>query len=262
VDNPQPETLAMTRPLGTCALLTSLLLMALPGCAHYPRTWSKVGIEMNAYEEGEYKQEKEGLVVERFEINTFPPDLSLNIQACSGPGALATESDGKPKMESAGIVGSNYGEMFFRVAITNNTEHVVRLNQAVLRLHDPAGNAYEPMNRDEIVGLLESARPCPTTSQLVGKAKLVKLLDRNVEIVPRTTFTGYLVFNVSEEATQVMGVWKLALYDLPVELDAAGKVSKAAAFEIRSVRRKLNYTYEQAKAGAEWTLVSSVPVEE
>ena len=106
-----------------------------------------------------------------------------------------------------------------KITMTNNTDHVIRLNRAVIRLFDPAGNQYDALDYEELQARLLAARPCPTTSMALPQLKLFKLLSRNVEIVPGTNFAGYVVFKPNGE---MVGTWKMALFDIPVKTDEAG----------------------------------------
>ena len=86
----------------------------------------------------------------------------------------------------------------------------------------------------------------------------LKIFSRNVEIVPGTNFTGYLVFHPT--SIEMTGIWKLALYDIPVQSNDAGKVTKTTRFEIRSMAKHYIDHYSQQNPLAPAVLTSSEEV--
>jgi hypothetical protein len=68
------------------------------------------------------------------------------------------------------------GAMIEKIAITNNTGHVVRLNTTVIAAFDPAGNQYDMLSKQEIASYLMQERPCPNTRQLANQLNLVKFI--------------------------------------------------------------------------------------
>ena len=69
------------------------------------------------------------------------------------------------------------------------------------------------------------------------------------------TFTGFMVF--APPSLKIPGTWKLALYDVPVATDPAGKPTKTTRFELRSVMKKMVDTYRQASPFSQPKLVRS-----
>lgn len=239
-------TIRLTKtPHSRSALLAVVLLAG--GCG--PSISTSVRYAAKPYGENELKQTKEGLTVELTPLETLPPELTIQAPVCSASGQVVVDAaTGKPASSAFHLLRSDRGEVFPRVAITNSTDHVIRLNQAVVRLGDPAGNSYELMSKDDVIGLAASERPCVPG---VGAAQLrtLKMLDRNVEIMPQSTWKGYAVFGVPASANGQPGVWKYAFYELPVTVDDTGRPTKTTRFEVRFVVKKFVDTFEVSLLG-------------
>ena len=211
----------------------------LGGCA--PVTFTKQRFDWEPYDKNEYVQKKEGITVEMHRLSEVPAEFFTNVQACNHSLVPLVKSSGQPVMERITLVPA--GHIIDKVTITNNTDHVIRLNQAVLRLFDPAGNQAEALDYEQLQAALYAARPCPTTQHVVPQLKLLKLYGRNVEIVPGTSFTGFLVFHPN--TIEMAGTWKLALFEIPVRTDDAGRVKKTTQFEMRSVVKQYTDYYQR-----------------
>ena len=241
----------------TCAGVVSLwlvVLVLLAGCgpvASQRQRWDWV-----PYEANEYTQQRDNVTVEMHKLPAIPPEFFATVQSCNGLSPLV-DSTGKPVMERITLVP--VGHTIDKVTLTNNTEHVIRLNRAVLRLFDPTGNQFEPLDYEQMQASLLAARPCGTTASIAPQLRLIKIFSRNVEIPPGTNFTGYLVFHPT--TIEMTGTWKLGLYDIPVKTNDAGKVTKTTRFEIRSVVKHYVDHYTQGNPFAPAVLKSSEEVQ-
>ncbi|MFW6053908.1 MAG: hypothetical protein ACOC9J_03765, partial [Persicimonas sp.] len=165
----------------TTVSLTILAAVLVSACG--PTTSTQKRTEITPYNESEFKTSKNGITVEYSDINSelvqtgLPTELKMRVQACDNQMQPMVDQNGKPVMENLGLVGFRHGEGIYKLKITNNTDHVIRLNRAVIRLFDPAGNQYEPSTVDELVATVQQNRPCPTTSQLIARLKTVKVLN-------------------------------------------------------------------------------------
>jgi len=224
------------------AVAVLAVVVCIGGCA--PVTFTKQRFEWEAYDKNEYVQTKEGITVEMHRLSEVPAEFFTNVQACNQSLVPVVKSTGQPVMERITLVP--VGHIIDKVTITNHTDHVIRLNQAVLRLFDPAGNQAEALDYEQLQAALFAARPCPTTQYVVPQLKLLKLYGRNVEIVPGTSFTGFLVFHPN--TIEMAGMWKVALYEIPVRTDDAGRVKKTTQFEIRSVAKQYTDYYQRKNA--------------
>ena len=218
------------RTLKVSLFLSMVVFVA--GCG--PKNFSKTRIGFKPFDAKEFRQEKSGLIIENKEVKTLPAQFFASVQACNRRGQALVDQTGAAITERIALVAP--GQMWFKVAISNNTEHVVRLNRSVTRLFDPAQNQLEPLSKEDLTGDLMAARPCPTTAAATPHLGRIKLLKRDAEVLPHTTYTGWLAFRPLDRA--MPGIWKLALYELPVEVDATGNPTKTTRFELRSVATK------------------------
>lgn len=215
------------------------LTMFIVGCA--PIISKTTRLEWSPYDQNEDKQEKDGIIVEMKNAKTFPPSFYVRAQACNENGALLVTQNGEAVMDDVCLVRP--GQYWQQVAITNNTDHIIRLNQVVMRLFDPTGNQNEPVSKDDLSSSFIANRPCASSYQIVEKFKLIKMIDRNIEILPNSTVTGWVAFIPA--SMSVPGMWKLAVYEIPTKVDDTGKVTKTARFEFRNNLKKYMDTYEQ-----------------
>ncbi len=231
----------------------SLVLLAVAAFGCGPINSTRHRYTFTPYAASEYRQSKDGLIVELEDINRIPENFFATVQACNGMVPLVDQY-GAPVTERICLVPP--GHIIEKASITNNTGHVVRLNQATVRLFDPAGQQYEWLGYEEVQAALLSARPCSTTSAGLNQLRLVKLFNRNIEIVPDTTFTGYLMFHPANGGA-MPGTWKFSFYELPVKTNDAGQPVKTTRFEIRTVLKHYVDYYRQDSVLAPPVLVRS-----
>ncbi len=146
------------------------------------------------------------------------------------------------------------------VSITNKTGHVVRLNMTSIALFDPADNQYDLLSKDELAAYTMQERPCSSTKLLMNNQKTIKLLGRNTELLPNRTYKGNLIFMTLKEATTMTGIWKISLYEVPVETNAAGVTSKTVNFEFKTDAKKYIDTYRRENAFEDWVKISTEEV--
>jgi hypothetical protein len=206
-----------------------------------PTTFTRTRIAWKPYDEREYKQQKERVTVEMKTVQDFPEVFYASVQACDQSGRPVADPFGKPIMERVSFVSP--GQFWQQVAITNQTDHVIRFNNVAIRVFDPSGDQSEPLTRDDLVSMFFSRRPCRSSELAVNRFRGIKILDRNMEIVPGTTATSWIAFR--PPSMQTPGIWKFAFYDIPVQVDQAGRTTKAARFEMRSVATMFTDTYVQ-----------------
>jgi hypothetical protein len=245
-----------SRAPAACLALSFLFI----GCGPTVRT--AVRYDARPYDAAELKQTKEGLTVELASIEKeLPPELFTQAPACNTQGGIYIDPQTRQQeMEAFPLVHWSRGQDINRVAITNSTDHVLRLNQAVVRLADPAGNSYEPLSKDDLIALAGTARPCVAG---VGTAQIrvLRVYDRNIEIMPQSTWKGYVVFAVPPGAGQQAGTWKYSFYELPVLVDDTGKPTKTTRFEVRYIVKKFADTYQRDGAFSAEKLISSKEVD-
>ncbi|MFV9645594.1 MAG: hypothetical protein ACNYWU_07230 [Desulfobacterales bacterium] len=222
-------------------LLMAVLVSLLVGCGG-PTTFTRIRSGFEPFAGDENKKTDSGITIERYDLNEIPPEFYATVQDCDPKdGKLYVNNRREPVMKKQ-IALPNHS-MVEKIAITNNTGHVVRLNSTVITAFDPADNRYDTLSKEEIASYLQQERPCPNTPQLANQLNLVKLISRNTELLPNRTTTGYLVYKPHD--TSMPGVWKLSFYELPVEANAAGIPTKTVNFDFRSVCKKYEDTYRR-----------------
>lgn len=149
------------------------------------------------------------------------------------------------------------GQVWQLMAITNHTDHILRFNYVAIRLFDPAGTQNEPLAKDDVAARLYNARPCSSSQQAVARVSHIKIFDRNMEVVPGTTASFWVPF--APPSVEMPGVWKYAIYDVPVKTDPAGRTVRATRFEVRTVATKLVDTFRR---DSPWTPPVLVRTEE
>lgn len=239
--------------MGTIFLIVSVMLI---GCG--PTTFTRVRFSQEPYSPSENKQTKEDITIEIKNLDSFPPEFIANIQKCdTTDGKLYVDSNGEPVMEKT--IALPKSSTLQKISITNKTGHIVRLNSTVIAAFDPADNQYDTLSKQEIASYLMQERPCPNTQRLINQLNLVKIINRNTELLPNRTLTGYLVYKPHDP--NLPGIWKLSFYEVPVETDAAGKVTKTVNFDFRRVVKKHIDTYKRDNMLATPVKISSELVE-
>jgi hypothetical protein len=196
---------------------------------------------------------KDGLTIEVPNLKQMPEVFRVEVAAC--------DVDGKPVADAlSGAVGTTTitalpmtGELY-QIKITNQTDHVVRLQGAVIRLSDPAENQIEPQSKEEVVATatrssnLAKQGACPAAAAKVTDAlTTVRFIGPNTELLPGTTTTGYLSFLPPN--TELPGTWKLSLYEIPVKVDATGAAVAKTRFDFVYLRKKFQDTFSQELMG-------------
>ncbi len=231
------------------------LIAVIVGCG--PTTFTRVRVDFQQYDKNEDKQTREGITIERHDLKEAPPEFYANVQVCDpDTGRLRFDFYDKPIMEKTLVVPR--GVMIDKISITNKTGHIVRLNSTIIAVFDPADNQFNMLDKQEIFSYLIQERLCPNTRQtrqLQNQLNIIKLIDRNTELLPNRTTTGYLMYKPHD--TNIPGIWKLSFYELPVETNAAGAVTKTVNFDFRSVLKKYIDTYKQENAFAKPVKVST-----
>ncbi len=178
----------------------------------------------------------------------------------------------------------------FKAKVTNNNEHIIRLQGAVLKLADNSGNLYDVISKEELKqrnakainenaskpqstssnGILTVSQPPPQpqdTAQMIqdvtAKIDSLNILDATAEILPGFSGTYYMVFKYPDESqtsTDVNADWvashqplKVMLFDVVTETDQAGNVSRKTKFEFPVEAKIIVDTYQNGQ------LVSSTP---
>jgi hypothetical protein len=206
---------------------------------------------------------QDGLIVEVPNLKQIPEVFRVEVAACDSNGnPVADSATGAAATTTVAALPAT-GELY-QLKITNQTDHVVRLQGAVIRLFDPAENQIEPQSKDEVVAT--ASRPsnlakqgaCPAAAAKITDAlTTVKFIGANTELLPGTTTTGYLSFLPPN--TETPGAWRLSLYEIPVRVDAAGAPVAKTRFDFVYLRKKYQDTYSQELMG-ERKLVSTKEV--
>lgn len=174
------------------------------------------------------------------EVQACDPRTGLPAVYRDGEGPTLAHN-GQPIMERVALAPK--GTWWVKVSVENATDHIVRLDRSVVKLMDPSGNTHELLTKEEVQALLMTGRPCTTTANLTSRLALVKLYNRQTEILPGTSYTAWVAFYPKME-NLIAGTWKTALYEIPVETDPAGNVTKTTRFELPTTIRHYRETYK------------------
>lgn len=221
-----------------------------------PQITKKTRFDWRPYNQTEDLQTSDGVTVENKRLKSFPSSFFAETQMCNRSGELLNEQ-GKPVIGK--VAFHQQGQVWFQLAVTNDTDHIIRMNRTVIRYFDPAGNQFEPLSKDDLMSdFMDAALACPSHVKLSNRFKRIKLLDGSTEILPKTTVTGWVAFR--PDSLEIPGMWKFSLYEVPVATDEAGKVTKTTNFDIRSVVKKYVDTYRSEDGFSAPKLVSSKEV--
>jgi hypothetical protein len=206
---------------------------------------------------------KDGLTIEVPNLKQVPDAFRVEAPAC--------DPTGKPVLDTATgaavttpVYAVTLGADLYQIKLSNQTDHVIRLQGAVIRLFDPAENPIEPQTKEEIVATASRSSnlvrqgACPDAAAKINEALMtIRFIGPNTEMLPGTTTTGYLSFLPPN--AELPGAWKLSLYEIPVKVDAAGAVVAKTRFDFAYLRKKYQDTYSQELMG-ERKLVSTKEV--
>lgn len=238
----------MSRNLNLAILVAIAMLTA---CG--PTTFTRARMEYAPYSAGELRQEKDGVIVELKPGTQLPPSFVATVARCDQYGRILVDASGRPVMEELSL--ARPGQMWHEIAITNHTDHVIRMNGVVLRLFDPGGSQYEALTRGDLAAHLYRERPCSSTAQASHIFQSIKVFDRNIEVVPKTTSTFWVPFLPGSKA--MTGVWKFSVYELPVRLDSAGRPTRTTEFHLRLVAKEVVETLRRENPLAPATVISA-----
>ena len=186
----------------------------------------------------------------------YPPSFTATVQRCDAAGRMIVDSLGQPVNERVSM--ARPGQMWEQIALTNQTDHVLRLNSVVIRLFDPSGNQIEPLTWGDIQAELMAVRPCQSSMFAVQQFRVNKVFDRNMEIVPGSTSTFWLAFR--PPSVQMTGTWRYTVYEVPVRVDSTGRPTKTTQFDLRVTAKQIVDTLHRESLLAPVKVVSSKEV--
>lgn len=215
------------------------LLIGVVGCG--PATFTRKTFVWEPFDARETRQQRDNVTVELKFVDELPPSFFASAARCDPLGRIVVDKNGRQVLERISL--GTIDQVWQQVAVTNDTQNVIRFNGVVVRLFDPAGTQYSVLTKGDLQAELLSKRPCPSTQQALGIFAANPIFDRNIEIVPGTTSTFWVAFRPATRAMQ--GVWKIALYDVPVSLDPAGRPLRTTRFETRIAVKEVSETYRR-----------------
>ena len=125
------------------SLILTIIFMS--GCG--PKTFTKVRFINTPYSKDGDKQAKEDIIIKRYEIKNTPDELIARVPKCDKKTNMnVLNSKGKHVMETALVIPK--GCWIEKIGITNNTGHIIQLNNIIAVLFDPAGNAYDLLTKE------------------------------------------------------------------------------------------------------------------
>lgn len=134
----------------------------------------------------------------------------------------------------------------FEVQITNTTGQAVSFQKVAMRLVDDAGNSFQAQLKQDVVDFvgseidsIQGSGWALDRSAILGKVKSLKLLDKNYESLPGITEKRILAFDIgnADDLKAYRTMFKstkyirVMIYNVPVNFDQAGNVTKVAKFE-------------------------------
>jgi hypothetical protein len=224
-------------------LIYILIAILMVSCA---RNFTKERYVWMPYNKTDNKQTKERITIERHDLNALPAEFYI-----------ANRKDRYSGSDLPTILLVPQNALIEKISITNNTKHVIRMGNTVFRGFDPAGNQYETLSKDELYSVVYSQLTPDLKAEqsypiINSSIKSLKMIDRNTELLPDYTTTGYIIY--APDNIKMTGTWKLAIYEFPVETDDSGRAIKTINFTFRSISKKYIDQYESGE------LVKSVEV--
>ncbi|MDD5430683.1 MAG: hypothetical protein PHP03_00435 [Candidatus Pacebacteria bacterium] len=225
-------------------ILSAGAMFLFSGCG--TMTTQMVRFQYLPYDMNENAQTKDGLTVEEIDSRTPPDYLYFDYQKRDESGVKlfsgveSKYSSPRPVMAKGCFMLR--GQFWAQISITNNTDHVLRLNDTVIKLLDPVNDSSDPLTKENIIAEASNVYRVPSYD-LANYFGGIKLIDRNVEVLPSMTFTGWIAFRPPNAENP--GIWKVVIYEIPVRVDDAGLVKKRTRFEFRTIVKKIIETYEQ-----------------
>jgi hypothetical protein len=196
---------------------------------------------------------QDGLTIEVPNLKQMPEVFRVEVPVCDSNGNPVVNS-GSGLASTTTITALPIGGDLFQVKLTNQTDHVVRLQGSVIRLFDPGENQIEPQSKEEVVATasrpsnLAKQSACPAAAAKITDAlTTVRFIGANTELLPGTTTTGYLMFLPPN--VELPGTWKLSLYEITVKVDAVGAAVAKTRFDFGYVRKKFQDTYSTETLG-------------
>jgi hypothetical protein len=244
----------LSRILAQSAALSVALSAALILTACGPTTFTKIRTDWQPVDAGGSRQQVDDVVVDITTPTELPSEFYADAQKCEDGDSLIYTSKGQPVLEKV-LLAQPY-QMWRKVAITNQTANVLRLNNAAIRLFTPDGREWEPLTKDAVLLDFKKSRICPSTETALNTFRGLRMVEPTTQIIPGATSTAWLAFN-PPSADQAPGIWKLGFYDVPVKMTEAGTVARSARFEFRFTAIKYIDTYRQVNLLATPKLIST-----
>lgn len=163
----------------------------------------------------------------------------------------------------------------FEVAVTNNSDHVLKFSNSVLALEDSAGNIFDALGKSEAKSYLKQSLLLALTKEKVPRNRvnaavdisdlysdqiLVHLIDNNFKVLPGRTKKGFLAFNYGRFSNREFKKFvyeqerlNVQLFEIPIKVDKAGKISETTSFsfnfDVKIDRKSEDYfVYEYRKS--------------
>lgn len=210
--------------------------------------------------------------VKRTSLKTDKPIVDLdNLSIEATPISIGQMKDHE---ELVVPVGKNFWAIgagpAFKLKLNNKNEHVIKLQNAVIKLADNAGNLYDVMGKEAmgnaqaklVQETAEKYKSNPAdTRKLIDDVKEkideTRIFEPKAEILPGFTGTYFLFFELPKKSQkdleenaawmQARGPFKLMIFDVVTKTDAAGAATRKTKYEWALATKTFEETYENGK---------------
>ena len=212
------------------------ILIATTGLLSACGTFQRTQYEWSKY--GQARTQKHGSVkIQVTQPSKLPPEVL-------GTLSYVDESSRNMRVQQVVLIptAEEDGSVFFKVELTNTTNHVLRLHDMEARLFDPADNEWEPMGKAALIMFVQTKFGDRARS-LSSKVQALRLISKNTVVLPKRVTRGYLVFRTGQ--LNIPGVWRLVFHDVPTRTGLAGRKQETAVFEFNVERKGFRETYKR-----------------
>jgi len=142
----------------------------------------------------------------------------------------------------------------FEVKVTNNTNHVLKFNSAVMAMEDGSGNLYDILDKKSAKHYVKKVVSTAIEgygsgydkariksnidySDVLSNQSTLTLIDNNFKVLPGRTRTGFISFNIGKHTTSSQRAFLMSqeklnvqLFEIPIDVNKAGVTIETSSF--------------------------------